>query len=217
MRASEDDIVSNATLLIADLAGPGSVDDLDGWARDIERSWSGEPGVTRVARYRKFNDGRAIVVAELDDGDIEGLRRKVKQRPAPHTLDVLSATELRAHKRKDAPADPRELPFLYTVAFPVPREREADLAAWYDDEHLPMLLGCPYWVASRRFRVADGAPERWRSHLTLHYFSDPQALRSPERDSSRVTDWRNRLAREPWFRGTYTLYLQEWPATKRLG
>lgn len=36
---------------------------------------------------------------------------------------------------------------------------EADIHAWYVDEHIPLLAKIPVWVRSRRFRVIDGIDE----------------------------------------------------------
>ena len=75
-----------------------------------------------------------------------------------------------------------------------------------DEEHSPMLLKCPEWKAVRRFEITDGDPQPW-THLALHYLSDADAaLSSAERDAARATDWRKKLAAEPWFQGSSYLY-----------
>ena len=57
----------------------------------------------------------------------------------------------------------------------------------------------------RRFVIADGEPGTW-SHLTLHYLASKDALQSPERDAARKTAWRDKLAAESWFKGSYTVF-----------
>jgi hypothetical protein len=94
---------------------------------------------------------------------------------------------------------------LYSVWFNVPAERTPDFDSWYEQEHMPLLLRCSDWLMIRRFRIADGEPERW-SHLALHYLNDVRALESAERQQARTTPWRDRLAAEPWFKGKYTLF-----------
>ena len=94
---------------------------------------------------------------------------------------------------------------VYPVLFRVPAEREREFDAWYDEEHLDILLRCPHWPACRRFRIRDPKPDGW-THLALHYLTDLRALESPERDAARSTPWRARLAAEPWFRGEYRVY-----------
>ena len=98
-----------------------------------------------------------------------------------------------------------ESDFVYPVFFRVPAEREAEFDAWYEQEHLDILLRCRYWPLCRRFKVIDpgaGSP----THIALHYLTDLRALESDERTQARSTPWRDRLAREPWFRGDYQVY-----------
>jgi len=198
------------TLLIADLSGPGAYDDLDAWAQTVPARLASNLAVGRVGRYRKLNDTRMLLVAETDDaGLVAALKAAMAEAPAPFTADILAATQIGERQRPDAAGDLRNLPLIYTVTFPVTADREAELGEWYDLEHMPMLQACPYWPMTRRFRVEQPAPAWWGRHLAIHYLSDIQALRSPERDAARRTPWRNRLGAEPWFRGNYNVYLQE--------
>jgi hypothetical protein len=98
-----------------------------------------------------------------------------------------------------------ESDFVYPVLFSVPIERQPEFDAWYDEEHLDILLRCPYWPMCRRFKVIDPAPGS-PTHIALHYLTDLRALESDERTKARSTPWRNRLAAEPWFRGEYRVY-----------
>lgn len=104
-------------------------------------------------------------------------------------------------------ADPGilEAEFLYPVMFNVPAEHQAEFDRWYDEEHLGILLECPYWQMCRRFRVIDPAPGS-PTHIALHYLTDLRALESEERTRARNTPWRKRLAAEDWFRGEYRVY-----------
>ena len=96
----------------------------------------------------------------------------------------------------------RNAPIAYPVFFAVPDSREAEFNRWYDEEHLGILLGCPDWLACRRFRIITPHPAGF-THLALHYLGGIAALTSPERDAARATPWRDRLAVERWFRGEY--------------
>ena len=98
-----------------------------------------------------------------------------------------------------------EAPLLYPVFFRVPAAREADFNAWYMEEHLPILLRCPYWPACRRYRIDQPRPDAW-THVALHYLTDLRALESAARTEARATPWRARLAAEEWFRGDYRVY-----------
>ncbi len=94
---------------------------------------------------------------------------------------------------------------LYPVWFNVPQDRLADFDAWYEQDHIPLLLECPEWRAVRRFDVKDGEPGRY-NRLALHYIDSAAALDSPARARARVTPWRDRLAAEPWVKGVYSLF-----------
>ena len=109
------------------------------------------------------------------------------------------------YRNNPSMADAEDLPLLFAVWWLVPPEREPEFGDWYEHEHVPLLTGCPDWRMVRRFRVIDGQPEAW-NHLALHYLGSKSALRSPERDAARKTIWRNKLATEPWFEATYSLF-----------
>jgi hypothetical protein len=100
-----------------------------------------------------------------------------------------------------------EADILYPVFFTVPAAREPEFDAWYNDEHMELLLGCEYWPMCRRYRIRNPGPNDW-THVALHYLTDLRALESPQRDAARSTVWRNRLAAEPWFKGEYRVYYQ---------
>ena len=109
-------------------------------------------------------------------------------------------------QRKDVPDDLADLPYLYAVSFAVPGEWEADFEKWYEHEHVDMLLLCPQWAGCRRFKVLGGRGFDGHTHVAVHYMTDLRALQSPERDAARDTPQRDRLAAQPWFRGSYKLH-----------
>ena len=99
-----------------------------------------------------------------------------------------------------------EADILYPVFFRVPAQREHEFNAWYEEEHMEMLLRCEYWRMCRRFRIRDAGDGF--THVALHYLTDLRALESPERDRARSTPWRDRLSAEPWFKAEYRVYYQ---------
>ncbi len=127
--------------------------------------------------------------------------------PAPDHPAILSserhvATFMNEQMAAGAIAPLREAPILYPVLFSVPAAGEADFNAWYDEEHLGILLRSPYWPMCRRFKVYKPQPESW-THIALHYLTDLRALESRERDEARATPWRAKLALNDWFKGDY--------------
>lgn len=99
----------------------------------------------------------------------------------------------------------RRAPVAYPVFFGVPPARQDEFNRWYDEEHLPILLGCPAWLGCRRFRLVTPHSQGY-THMALHYLADTSPLESPERDRARRTPWRDRLAAEHWFRGDYQVF-----------
>jgi len=130
--------------------------------------------------------------------------------PQPMHESILNAERFMGrsigeHRGPGAAPDILEAPILYPVYFRVPVAREAEFNAWYEEEHMALLLRCPYWPMCRRFRLNNAEPGAW-THVALHYLTDLRALESEERTLARNTEWRARLAREEWFKGSYRVY-----------
>ena len=87
-------------------------------------------------------------------------------------------------------------PAILSVANTVPPQTEDDMAAWYRDEHIPMLLEVPGWRRIRRYRLTGGsggpgwsAPD-W---LSLHELAGPEVLEEPAYRAAVSTPWRDRI------------------------
>lgn len=98
-----------------------------------------------------------------------------------------------------------ESPVLYAVFFTVPEDREADFNSWYTEDHVPKLLLEPQWLGVRRYKIVDGTPHPY-THVALHHLASADAMNSPARAAARDTPWRDRLAAEPWFKGSYMVF-----------
>lgn len=176
----------------------------------------GAPGFVSAQRYRAQSGAGYLAVYEmttlaaLDTPEY----RTIKTAPSETTRWMLKnvsgftrylGEETYCKMGQGADETAIDAPVLYSVWFNVPPDRAADFDAWYEQDHVPLLLGCADWRMVRRFRITDGEPEHW-THLALHYLNDVKALESPERAQARKTPWRDRLAAEPWFKGKYTLF-----------
>ena len=172
------------------------------------------PGFVSAQRYRTGERGY-LAVYEMDSP--AALRTeaygRIKTRPSERTRRMLAGVtgftryignEIAAMRRPDA-GDPIDTPVLYAVWFAVPPDRLAEFDAWYDQDHVPMLMQQKDWIAVRRFDIVDGEPELF-NRLALHYLADAAALNSPERQPARETTWRQRLAAEPWFNAGYKVF-----------
>jgi hypothetical protein len=81
-------------------------------------------------------------------------------------------------------------PAVLAVALSVHPSLEADLAAWYADEHIPMLLAVPGWRRIRRYALTEGnAP----AHLALHELDSAAVLDEPAYYAAASTPWRKRI------------------------
>jgi hypothetical protein len=88
---------------------------------------------------------------------------------------------------------------LMLVAFDVPPERAAEVADWYDNEHISLLMRADGWLRARRFNVLNHIGKRWTS-LAFHELRDAKVMESEERKIARSTPWRAKLEQETWFR-----------------
>lgn len=174
------------------------------------------PGFLSAQRYKDADRPNYLAVYELESEQTleTGDYRNIKAYPNTETKWILgnvagsaryAGNEINDQRRKGIKEDPLDAPILFTVFFSVPDESADDFNAWYTEEHIPMLLECKDWLACRRFAIFEGDPQPW-THLALHYLNDVSALDSPERQAASSTEWRERLAAEPWFNGSFLVY-----------
>ena len=174
------------------------------------------PGFVSAQRYRDAERPNYLVVYELSGPDVFQTPAyiKVQNQPNAKTKWMLAnvqgysrylGNEFSVRRRSDATDAALDAPVLYAVFFSVPDERAAEFNAWYEDEHVEMLLRCKDWLMVRRFEIYDAEPQPW-THLALHYIADMRAFDSPERAAARNTAWRAKLAAEPWFQASYLVF-----------
>lgn len=171
------------------------------------------PGFVSAQRYA-LAERNYLAVYEM--GSLDALKTptydRIKNQPSPLTRQMLGmvsgftrylGTEIKRVAKADVRAE--DAPLLYAVWFNVPPDRLAAFDTWYDEDHAPILMTAPAWLAIRRFdvTVSDPVPH---NRLALHYLSDRAALDGPERARARATPWRAKLAAEPWFKGSYKVF-----------
>ena len=96
---------------------------------------------------------------------------------------------------------------IFCALFTVPKRSGVEFEEWFDGEHAPMLQQNAGWLFSRRLEIVEQDPEP-HTHLIIHYLSGLKALDAPERGAASNTEWRNKLALEPWFSPTVSTYLR---------
>ncbi|WP_424138050.1 hypothetical protein [Roseomonas chloroacetimidivorans] len=104
--------------------------------------------------------------------------------PPPAALPA-GAVPYRALLRFGA-ADP-VTPFLYIVEQDADPAEEAELNAWYAQEHMPRLAGVPGVVAARRYAALD--PAQSPRYLAAYWLERREAFESPAWIEARVTPW----------------------------
>ena len=91
--------------------------------------------------------------------------------------------------------------WLFHVGLWAPEDFRVEFLAWYELEHLPILLECPIWDGCR---FVEQKVERGCQFYAMHQLADRRALDSAERKRSRATPWFKRLSVHPWFDGAFT-------------
>ncbi len=86
-------------------------------------------------------------------------------------------------------------PLVYMLKYPVPLDYLYEFDAWFQYEHMPMLLEEPTWYGCEFFRSLG--PSCY-SFAALHYL-ERQALKSDARNISVDTPWWHRLKQHEWF------------------
>ncbi len=168
-----------------------------------------------VSGQRYKSDAGPGYLAVYEMTDLAALKTpdytKVKTQPSDQTRWMLQnvkgftrylGNEIHRSAKDESAID---APILYAVWFNVPQNRASEFNDWYETEHIPLLMKAQDWRMVRRFHITDGEPETW-SHLALHYLTSKDALQSPEREAARKTAWRDKLAAESWFKGSYTVF-----------
>ena len=89
----------------------------------------------------------------------------------------------------------RKASLVFMLKYPVPCEFQDEFAAWFEDEHMPMLVEEPTWYGCRLYRSLGGS----RFPFAALHDLEPQALTSEARNRSVDTPWWHRLKRHAWF------------------
>lgn len=127
--------------------------------------------------------------------------RAVKTSPSDLTREMLGVVRGFTRYTCEQVSDAGEPVFgdaLQVVAFTVPDADVAEFDAWYEEEHVPLLLLAKDWLRVRRYRVLDGEGGPW-THLAVHELRSVAAMDSPERARARLGPMRDALAGRPWF------------------
>lgn len=207
-RAMRDAIVGSAGMpVVFDCVrarGPEGIQ-FDVWYCNTHlRALADEYQMRGLRRYAAPSRASYLAIGELDDVT-QPERLEPGMSAVPKTVEHMErfvGEPLGTQRRRDVGEDMIDAAVVYPALLRVPHDRTQEINRWYDEEHLPMLLSCPQWVMTRRFRVTAARGFEW-NHVALHYLTDLRALQSPQRELARNTPWRDRLVAEGWFAPEY--------------
>lgn len=185
-----------------------------GWEADFHDWYETEhipqrmavPGFHSASRYEAIDgEPRWLACYFLDDmsalelPEYQRLKSSPGERTARMLANVSGFTRYLCDEIFDTGAVDEAAGALSAVAFAVPDAAAARFDAWYEEEHVPMLMQADGWVRVRRFRARPGGDGPPWTHFALHELRDETAMSAPEREAARTTSRRDELAAEPWF------------------
>jgi hypothetical protein len=173
------------------------------------------PGCERAGRYEDAEIPVASLVAYhfSDAAALDRLEREPTLRPHPSdagrgVIERLFRLERRAYRllgsyEREAPA-PVTAPVLLAVWWEPQPGTEAELARWYEEEHIPRLLKVPGWIRISRYERIGGTGPRF---LAVHDIEDIAAMASPAHRAALSTPWRTKVIaqREQYERRVFSL------------
>jgi len=184
---------------------PGSVDEAefhDWYDHEHGPARLTVPGVRSVYRYGALDEEKPPWLAlydldspgVLDSPSYKALAAQASDRDKSVTAG-LAALDRRVYEQlsSDGPAWDGPAPVILAVAMSVSAGAEDDLAAWYTDEHIPMLLEVPGWRRIRRFRLTRSMDAPGPDFLSLHELAGPEVLEEPGYRAAISTPWRDRV------------------------
>ena len=164
------------------------------------------PGLVRARRYQALDEAtpRWLALYELTDTTVldspeyqavvaGGSDREKFIMSHLATLDRRIYTQLSDDVAAGSADAGGPAPTILAVANTVPPENVDDMTAWYEQEHIPMLLTVPGWRRIRRYRLTGPAPlnEPGPSFLSLHELAGPLVLEEPAYRATLSTPWRD--------------------------
>jgi hypothetical protein len=160
------------------------------------------PGFGHAYRYRALDDLTPpwLALYELDSPDVidspgyKALSANASDRDRSIAAG-LTTLDRRVYEQvsDDGSAAGGPAPVILAVALSVPEGSEDDLAAWYTEEHIPMLLDVPGWRRIRRFRLVRSMDAPGPDFLSLHELAGPEVLADPRYLAAVSTPWRDRV------------------------
>jgi len=181
---------------------PGSVDEAefhDWYDHEHGPARLAVPGFRGALRYRALDDQKPTWLALYDLDSPE-----VIDSPAYKALGAQASDRDKSVAAGLATLDRRVYeqissdgsgpgPVILARAMSVPASAEEDLTAWYEEEHIPMLLKVPGWRRIRTFRLRQSLDGPAPDFLALHELAGPEVLEEPGYRVASSTPWRDQV------------------------
>ena len=161
------------------------------------------PGFRGACRYRALDGEKPswLALYDLDGPEVIdspgykalGARASDRDKAVAAGLATLDRRVYEQVSQDGTRPDGDPAPVILAVAMSVPASAEPDLAAWYEQEHIPMLLKVPGWQRIRRFRLVLSMDAPGPGFLSLHELAGPEVLEEPAYRAAISTPWRDRM------------------------
>jgi hypothetical protein len=156
------------------------------------------PGISAGYRFRALDDlaPRWLAYYEIKSGVLESAEYKALASSASarekSIMSLLATLDRRAYEQISDDGSPCDggPPVVLAVSLSVLPALEDDLAAFYAEEHIPMLLAVPGWRRIRRFRLTGGTAP---AYLTLHEMADTSVFEQGSYRAAMATPWMKRM------------------------
>ena len=160
------------------------------------------PGISAGYRFLAL-DGQAppwLAYYEMKSGVLDSAEYKAlwaaasaREKTIMSSLATLDRRVYELISDSDSAGSPDSLAapaVVLAVSLSVPPTMEDDLAAWYADEHIPMLLAVPGWQRIRRYRITAGTAP---AYLSLHSLASMAVFDEPGYRAAVSTPWQKRI------------------------
>ena len=156
------------------------------------------PGISAGYRFRALDDQepRWLAYYEIKPGVLESPEYQALAASASarekSIMSRLSTLDRRVYELLSDDGSPSDgpPPVVLAVSLSMPPGRADDLAAWYADEHIPMLLAVPGWRRVRRFRLTGGTAP---AYLSLHEVASTSVFEEDGYRAAVSTPWMKRV------------------------
>ena len=181
---------------------PGSVDEAefhDWYDHEHGPARLTVPGFRGARRYRALDGQKPTWLAlyDLDSPEVidspayKALGAQASDRDKSVAAG-LAALDRRVYEQISTDG-PGPGPVIVARAMSVPASAEEDMAAWYAEEHIPMLLKVPGWRRIRTFRLRQSLDGPGPDFLALHELAGLEVLEEPGYRVAANTPWRDQV------------------------